>query len=198
MNKTFNFLLLLISISLLINHSLANTNFIKKCCTTTSYPKLCYSTLSPYGSEIKNDRKKLATKALIVALTTARSTSQALVRLSKHRGLKPQEASALSDCTMAVSNSEAQLQRSIQEMSRASASGQKEMQASDVQTWTSTAMTYAGTCIESFSGSEMNGNVKLIVRRQVERLTQYTSIALALVNNSYGSKKNAHHGTTNP
>ncbi|KAK9698711.1 hypothetical protein RND81_08G125400 [Saponaria officinalis] len=193
MKSTSLFLIFLISLSLIINHSLAKSNFIKKCCTTTSYPKLCYYTLSPYEPEIKNNPKNLATKALTVALTTARSTNQAMVRLSKHRGLTPKEASALTDCTMAVSNSEAQLQRSIQEMSRPSSSAEKAVQASDVQTWTSTALTYAGTCMECFSGNDMNGNVKLIVRRQIDRLTQFTSIALALVNNSYGTRTKGHH-----
>lgn len=73
-----------------------------------------------------------------------------------------------------------------------------DMEASDVETWTSTALTYAGTCKEAFEGSNMNGNVKILVQRKIVKLSQLTSNALALVKRYYVSAAtNAHHNHNN-
>ncbi|CAO2819796.1 unnamed protein product [Amaranthus hypochondriacus] len=168
------------------------TTFIKKCCTTATYPTLCYTTLSPYATQIQNNPKKLAAKSLIIALLEAQSASKTMARLSRVRGLRPKVKAALLDCTTAVEGSAAQLERSIQEMGQIRA--YSEMAASDVQTWTSTALTYAGTCKEGFEESGVNGNVKKIVEGKIGKLSQLTSNALALVKHYYVSAaRNSNH-----
>ncbi|XP_021738093.1 pectinesterase inhibitor 9-like [Chenopodium quinoa] len=179
--------------------STSSTNFIKKCCSTTTYPTLCYSTLLPHASQIQNNPKRLATKALVIALIEAKSAAQTTARLSKTGALKPMEKAALSDCTMAVGTSAAQLARSIEKMGGAPAWTETEMEASDVETWTSTALTYAGTCRDAFDGSGTNGNVKLIVQRKVVKLSQLTSNALALIKRYYvAAAKIGHHHENHP
>ncbi|KAJ8439274.1 hypothetical protein Cgig2_030209 [Carnegiea gigantea] len=167
-----------------------HTTFIKDSCSAATYPRLCYTNLSIYASEIKTSPKALATRSLFVALIEAQTASRTVGRLSRTRGLRPKEVAALSDCTAAMASSAAQLQRAVEELGHGGPSS--EMVMSDVQTWTSTALTYAGTCIDGFEGRDMDGNVKIIVRRQIMKVTQLNSNALALVN-SYGSSRKAHH-----
>ncbi|RVX15629.1 21 kDa protein [Vitis vinifera] len=54
---------------------------------------------------------------------------------------------------------------------------------SDIQTWVSAALTNDDTCMDSFSGNAMNGNVKTTVRGYILHVAQMTSVALALINN---------------
>lgn len=157
-------------------------SYIEECCSHTTYPTLCYTTLSSYAPEIRTNPKLLSTKSLTVALTVARSVSRTMARLSRLRGLRHNEAAALSDCTIAVAHSEAQLMRSIEEMmSRGAHDDEGEMVVSDVETWTSAALTYEEACMEEFGGREMKGNVGIIVRKEIWKLNKLTSNALALV-----------------
>lgn len=73
------------------------------------------------------------------------------------------------------------------------------MEESDVQTWTSTALTYAETCREAFDGNDMNGSVKNMVQHKIGKLSQMTSNALALVKRYYVSAAmKSHHHNNHP
>uniref|UniRef100_A0A7C8YVM4 Pectinesterase inhibitor domain-containing protein n=1 Tax=Opuntia streptacantha TaxID=393608 RepID=A0A7C8YVM4_OPUST len=177
--------------------STSNTSYIKECCTTATYPDLCFATLASYASEIQTNPKLLSTKSLSVALTAAQSASKTIARLSRlGRRLRPREAAALSECTMAVAHSEIQLQRSLEEVGGPRVSEEPEMVVSDVETWTSAALTYEDACMEEFAAKEMKGNVRIIVRREIWKLCQLTSNALALVHHVLAKeliKKKEHH-----
>ncbi|KAL2901779.1 21 kDa protein [Bienertia sinuspersici] len=204
-HKLLTSLLFLFLISLSFNLTLAasnkasttNANFVKKCCSSTTYTKLCYATLLGYAAQIQNNPKRLAAKSLEVTLKEAQYVARITARLTNVRGLKRNERAALSDCTMAVDNSAAQLERSLGRMNRAVA--WTPMEASDVQTWTSTAMTYAATCMEGLNGSGMNGKVKNVVESKIVKLTHLTSNALALIKRYYvAAARNAHHHNNHP
>ncbi|KAK9984597.1 hypothetical protein SO802_034122 [Lithocarpus litseifolius] len=162
-----------------------NTQFIKTSCGVTTYPELCFSSLSSYANEIQTSPKVLASTALSVALTTTRSTSEIIAKLYKSQGLKPKEAAALSDCVEELSDSVDELEKSIEEMGNA---GGKSfgLQMNDIQTWVSSSLTDEDTCLDGFIG---NGNVKNTVGNQIVNVAQMTSNALALIN-SYAATKN--------
>ncbi|KAL3838862.1 hypothetical protein ACJIZ3_023453 [Penstemon smallii] len=158
-----------------------NTDFIKTSCSTTTYPTLCYSSLSSQASAIQQDPKLLAHAALSVSLDTASSTSVNIVKLSRAAGMTAREVGAMRDCVEELSDSVDQLRRSMAEMSQIRSSNFGLMM-NDIQTWISAALTDEDTCADGFAGKVMNGGVKTAVRQQILNIVHITSNALALVN----------------
>ncbi|XP_034710546.1 pectinesterase inhibitor 11-like [Vitis riparia] len=87
----------------------ASTEFIRTSCGTTTYPKLCYTSLSAHASVIQTSPKLLADTALAVTLSTARSTSSLMSKMVQSHGLKPREVAAMHDCVEELSDSVDQL-----------------------------------------------------------------------------------------
>ncbi|KAG8381491.1 hypothetical protein BUALT_Bualt06G0127300 [Buddleja alternifolia] len=158
-----------------------NTEFIKTSCSATSYPTLCYSSLSSHASAIQQNPKLLAHAALSVSLDTASATSVDMVKLSRAAGMSHREAGAMRDCVEELSDSVDQLRRSMAEMKEINGSNFG-MMMSDVQTWVSAALTDEDTCMEGFAGKVMNGATKTAVRRRIVNVAHMTSNALALIN----------------
>ncbi|KAF8380466.1 hypothetical protein HHK36_027952 [Tetracentron sinense] len=163
-----------------------SVEFIRTSCNSTTYPKLCYSSLFSYASAIQSSPKLLTQTAISVSLATARSTSTMLSELSKSRGMKPREVGAVIDCVEEMSESIEQLQKSVEEMSHVGGFNNFVDQMDDIETWLSAALTDEETCMDGFTGNAMNGNVKSKVRNLVVNLAHLTSNALALTN-SYAS-----------
>ena len=74
-----------------------------------------------------------------------------------------------------------EIQRSIGEMRKLKERDFKAMMR-DVQTWINAALTDENTCSDGFQGSNMNGDLKTLVRSQIVNVAQLTSNALALIN----------------
>ncbi|KAJ9139997.1 hypothetical protein P3X46_030685 [Hevea brasiliensis] len=159
-----------------------NIEFIRTSCSTTTYPKLCYSSLSVEASKIQNSPKLLANAALNVTLASARSTSIMMQKLSQSHGMKPMEVSAMQDCVEELSDTVDELRKSIDEMGKTKGSN-TQLMINDIQTWVSAALTDESTCSEGFAGNSMNGNVKSAVRGLILNIAHLTSNALALINN---------------
>ena len=181
--------LILIAISFFINSSSAATvtpqssiEFIRTSCSTTTYPRLCYTSLSIHSRTIQTSPKLIASAALNVTLSSAKSTSTMMSKLSQSHGLKPKEVSAMKDCVEELSDAVYELRESIDEMDHVKRSD-FEVMISDVRTWVSAAMTDESTCSDGFAGNAMNGNLKRAVRGRIMKIAQLTSNALALVNN---------------
>ncbi|KAG0457146.1 hypothetical protein HPP92_022303 [Vanilla planifolia] len=165
-------------------HGLAtNTEFVRKACSSTTYPELCFSSLSSYASAIKNSPMLLAHTALSIALDGTRSASVAMGAISASNGhMRPREATALSDCMENVGDSIDELRESLGEMGKLS-HGEKdtEFRINSIQTWVSAALTEDDTCMDSFGVSAMDGGVKAAVKGRVANVARLTSNALALV-----------------
>ncbi|KAG7535180.1 Pectinesterase inhibitor domain [Arabidopsis thaliana x Arabidopsis arenosa] len=157
-----------------------NTEFVKSSCTFTTYPRLCFSSLSTHASLIQTSPKIMAHAALNITLASAKATSAMMVRLSNNR-LKPREVSAMRDCVEELGDTLEELRKSIGEMCRLSGSNY-EVYMSDIQTWVSAALTDVNTCTEGFEGDDMDGKVKVLVRRRILVIAHLTSNALALIN----------------
>ncbi|KAI6672230.1 hypothetical protein NL676_000136 [Syzygium grande] len=159
-----------------------DTRFIRTSCSKTTYPRLCYTSLSSHASLVQTSPKLLAGAALTVTLDKARSTSAMMARLSRARGMKPREVGAMQDCIEELSSSVDELRRSIDEMGQLKRSSNFGLIMNDVQTWVSAALTDENTCSDGFAGSMMNGNVKTVVRNEILTIAHLTSNALALIN----------------
>ncbi|XP_057798363.1 21 kDa protein-like [Salvia miltiorrhiza] len=158
-----------------------STEFIRTSCSTTSYPKLCYSSLSTHATAIQQNPKLLANAALSVSLHTALSTSADMLKLSHAAGMTPREVGAMRDCVEELADSVDQLRKSMAEMNQIKASNFPSIM-SDVQTWVSAALTDESTCMDGFAGKLMAGGVKTAVRGKIENVAHMTSNALSLIN----------------
>ncbi|CAI0547279.1 unnamed protein product [Linum tenue] len=153
-----------------------NTEFIRTSCSATAYPQLCYSSLAVHATKIQTSAKLLATAALDVSLASARSTSAAMARLQQSQGLSPRETAAMRDCLEELGDSVDLIRQSIDD-------AHFEMMISDVQTWVSAALTEESTCNDGFVGKSMAaGEMKTVVRGEIETIAHLTSNALALIN----------------
>ncbi|KAL0299396.1 UNVERIFIED_CONTAM: hypothetical protein Scaly_3010700 [Sesamum calycinum] len=158
-----------------------NTEFIRTSCSTTTYPKLCYSALASHASTIQQNPMLLAHAALSVSLDTARSTSVDMVKLSRSTGMTPRQVGAMRDCIEELSDSVEQLRKSVAEMNQMKGSNFG-LIMNDIQTWVSAALTDDDTCMDGFAGKFMNGAVKTAVRGRIVNVAHMTSNALALIN----------------
>jgi len=159
-----------------------STEFIRTSCRMTTYPKLCFNSLSTRAGAIQTSPKLLAQTALSVTLDTTLSTSSSMVKLSQVHGMTPLEVSAMKDCIEMLSDSVYELKRSLEEMKRPGSKDHK-LVMSDIQTWVSTAMTDEDTCSEGFANDP---KMKNVVRGKIVNVAHITSNALALIN-SYAS-----------
>ncbi|XP_048231111.1 pectinesterase inhibitor 10 isoform X2 [Ricinus communis] len=111
-----------------------NTQYIRTTCNYTTYPRLCYHSLSIYASKIKTNPKLLANTALNITFKATESTSRLMKKMSRIHGLNPGVAAALVDCMEVVGDSVYELQRSIGEMGHASGANFYGVME-DIQTW---------------------------------------------------------------
>ncbi|KAJ0901462.1 putative pectinesterase [Helianthus annuus] len=159
-----------------------NVEFIKASCGMTTYPKLCFNSLSTQAGAIQRSPKLLAQTALSVTLHMTRTTSSSMVKLSQVHGMTPREVAAMKDCIELLNDSVYNLKQSLEEMSRPG-SKDSELVMSDIQTWVSSALTDEDTCTEGFKDDP---KMKRVVRGKIVNVAHLTSNALALVN-SYAS-----------
>ncbi|XP_042514082.1 21 kDa protein-like [Macadamia integrifolia] len=158
-----------------------DTQFLRRSCDATTYPTLCFSSLSSYAAAIQTSPKALANTALSVSLGSSRSTSTMMSTLSKSHGMKPREVAAMRDCVENLSNSIDELRNSMGEMGHLGGSNFG-LHMNNIQTWVSAALTQENSCMDDFAGNSMNGNVKTTVRGHMVRVVQLTSNTLALIN----------------
>ncbi|KAL4565615.1 hypothetical protein LXL04_029717 [Taraxacum kok-saghyz] len=148
----------LLLISLTICPTQSTTTFIQKSCSQTLYPQLCNMYLSRFSSRIKTSPRLLAQTALAATLSSTRTTSKNLTTYSRTHKLTKRELAAMKDCLEELSDSAYELHISMVEMDD-------------------------DTCTDGFSGNNMNGEVKTVVRKQVLNIAHLASIALSFVNN---------------
>ena len=90
----------------------------------------------------------------------------------------------MKDCVEVLRDAVTEIRKSIDELGHDKQSDFRLM-INNVQTWVSAAMTDESTCTDGFEGNGMNGNLKTAVRERILHIAQFTSNALALINN-YG------------
>ncbi|XP_057246657.1 pectinesterase inhibitor 11-like [Beta vulgaris subsp. vulgaris] len=190
---TTPFLLLSLSLLLLLAGSVSSCRrcsraraFVIISCRTTLYPKVCENSLSRYVNSTNLSHKHLAQIALRVSITEARFTRAYLTKMARRlRRVHYEEAQAIGDCIDQINDSVFQLRLSLRELQRCSDQityDNFSWYTSNVETWTSTALTDQINCAAAFEGNVHGKIVRSRVRAKVDGVTQVTSNALALVN----------------
>uniref|UniRef100_A0A7N0UTV7 pectinesterase n=1 Tax=Kalanchoe fedtschenkoi TaxID=63787 RepID=A0A7N0UTV7_KALFE len=164
--------------SSLINPS---KTFIKTSCKKTSYPNVCYSSLSPYAPIVGTNLRKLVTVSLNVALKTAKNTSSAISKISKQKGLKKVEAAVVRDCVENVKDSIYEMRLCVKGLGNGSKKriGKETMES--IKTWMSAAITDEETCMDGFQGQKVKASVQSSIRKYMVKLVMVTSNALAII-----------------
>lgn len=160
------------------------TSYIKTACSSTTYPKLCYNSLSPYASKIKANPQKLCNAALTVAIKAARNASSTISGLSKQKGLTQNEVGIIQDCIENIRDAIDELKQSINEMGNLGASDVK-LQIDDIKTWVSAAITDEDTCTDGFDEQKVSTDVKNKIRKSILSVAMPTSNALSIIDSLY-------------
>ncbi|XP_010555621.1 PREDICTED: 21 kDa protein [Tarenaya hassleriana] len=180
-----------ISMARKLEESTEDIEFVRTSCEAASYPDLCFQSLSSYASEIKKRPRQLTETALAVSLDRARSAKVYISELTDYKGITKRQHGAVSDCAEEMGDTVDRLNKSLKELKHLGEEGQSDQDfwfcLSNVQTWTSAALTDENTCLDGFGGKAMEGELKSSVKTHIVRVAQETSNALALIN-EFGSK----------
>ncbi|GMI75627.1 hypothetical protein like AT5G51520 [Hibiscus trionum] len=154
--------------------------FIKTACNSTTYPKICYKTLSPNAPAIRTDPYKLFNIALSVTLNATSKASSSIHSLLKMKGLSTSEKENIGDCAETTDDTIYDLQKSLKTLANLQGSDHKAEEMSDLNTWVSAALTYEYTCTDEFEGQKVREAVKNTINKSVLYLAKLTSNCLDL------------------
>lgn len=188
---------LIISISILLLHfsipqpsasaaasslSISKT-FIKTSCNKATYPKLCYTSLSPYAPIIGTNLKKLTKVAITITLKTAQNTSSSISKILNQKGLNKTELAIVRACVENVKDSVYEVTLSLKAFAKLKWDGKSfdKRSMENIKTWMSAAITDEDTCIDGFEGRSVKTSVKRFIRKCILKLDMVTSNALALI-----------------
>ncbi|XP_010264393.1 PREDICTED: 21 kDa protein-like [Nelumbo nucifera] len=157
------------------------TDFIRTSCGVTTYPQLCYTSLSSFASSIQANPRKLAQTALNISITSAQSTSVLVSKLSQRRDLKTWEAATVKDCVDQIEDSIDELKQSLEQLQKLEGPG-IDFKMSNIKTWLSAALSNDETCMDGIDGKDINEEVNSTIKKSILNVAKLTSNALAIIN----------------
>lgn len=157
--------------------------YVKTACNSTTYPTMCYNSLSSYSSTIKSDPLKLCTTSLNLNVKFAKNaTSVVSSLLQKAKAAKSHEVSILKDCVDEMKDTVDELKQAMAEMKYVRGGGKTtEEHLKNVRTWVSSALTDESTCTDGFEEGKVNVETKKKVKKAISELSKTTSNTLALL-----------------
>ncbi|KAK8940386.1 hypothetical protein KSP39_PZI009998 [Platanthera zijinensis] len=175
-------LLLLLPATAFVGVYSSSNDFIKQSCAGTQYPNLCYSSLAPYASAVRQSPAKLSVAAANVSLAKIKDALSLAVSIK--RGSGGRIGAALHDCVQSLRTAADLTKQAAAEMGKLGAEskdGGIAWDASNAQTWMSAAMTNEETCLNGFEDARVVSGAKAMCDR-VGEVKKYTSNALSLLN----------------
>ncbi|EEF50352.1 21 kDa protein [Ricinus communis] len=159
---------------------------IEASCRATRYPALCVQLLSGFPSSTIQNPQQLAQAALSASLYRARHTRSYMLKVANElEAMKAKDYQAVKDCLDQINDTVEQLSQSIRELRRlgsqeeAVGRGNVFWHISNVETWTSAALSDVSYCVNEFPGRRMS-KLKATIKGKVLNVAQATSNALAL------------------
>lgn len=190
-------LLLLLLLSLCLSAAAhdgaaVSQDLIRSSCLQASYPNLCIRTLSSYGGAV-NTSQDLAQAAISVSLSLARDLSRYLS--DARRQASRRQRAAVNDCVDQIGDSVEELSNTLSVLRHLPCGSDRRafrLQMGNAKTWVSAALTNEYTCLDGFK--EVEGEVKLDVKKRISKVAKVTSNALFFINrldggNPAGRKK---------
>ncbi|KAM1069911.1 hypothetical protein ACFX13_001822 [Malus domestica] len=156
--------------------------YVKTACNSTTYPLVCYQSLSSYASKVKSNPRKLCIYALSVTLQASKNASSAVSKLSKRAGLTPTEKGIINDCLESIKESIDELKDSLSSMKNLGVKGaDMQAQLDDIKTWVSAVITDDVTCTDGFDGLKVSTAVKTPINNSIVYVARLASNALSLI-----------------
>ncbi|WCJ41546.1 Plant invertase/pectin methylesterase inhibitor superfamily protein [Euphorbia peplus] len=155
---------------------LTNEDYLRRSCNTTLYPDICYSSLSPYARNVKQNPLRLIRVSLSVLHSKATPLTAYISSLFRRGTPDARLYEALDQCNETLDSAIDEMEDSLQQMRNM----RTPQDMDNVQTWMSGALTNAETCIEGLEGVS-NGPDKLEVIRRTTEVLDFTSVVLAFV-----------------
>ncbi|XP_027333785.1 pectinesterase inhibitor 4-like [Abrus precatorius] len=156
-------------------------NYIKASCNSTTYPSICYRTLSPYALKIEANPLKLCNVCLSLALKAAHSASSTISKILKSNNLTSIEEQVVQDCFGDVKDSIGELKDSLDTMGHLTGTD-RNFQISNIKTWVSASITNEETCSDEFDEMNVNATLRDKIRNIVLDVARKTSNALYFIN----------------
>ncbi|KAJ4706198.1 21 kDa protein-like [Melia azedarach] len=161
--------------------------FVKTSCnSTTLYPNLCMQSLLPYATQIHQSPRQLVLFALSVSKSRTRSAKTFVSKLKERKNLKPREYEGIAECLNQMSDSMYYLGKSVRQLRKTKAKGQRQANGKDysrrtsaAKAWVNAALTDDETCLDGFADRTL---VKDLIHSKIVNAAQHTSNALALLN----------------
>ncbi|KAL9686185.1 hypothetical protein QQ045_023640 [Rhodiola kirilowii] len=160
--------------------------FIQLSCKKTLYADYCVQSLTRFAPNRKLNSQDLTHIALTVSLVKARYTRAYVLYVAsklKSWSTSKRDSQAVQDCLSQITDGVDYLSQSIRELRHIAKSGTQEdfdWCSSNIETWLSTVLTDAGTCLDEFPGHAIQGRTKAIVKAKVLNVAHASSNALAL------------------
>ncbi|XP_071718064.1 pectinesterase inhibitor 9-like [Rutidosis leptorrhynchoides] len=175
--------------------------YLEAQCQTAVYHELCIETLLPY---VANNNvlgpEQLARVSLVVYLTKARQTKEYVNMVAKHLNeTNHGNDQAIEECMRQIKDGVDQITLSVKEFQKMGETAEENfvLHEGNVQSWVSTALTDADTCVDGLLGDEIGGKEKAIIRAKVLNVKQLASNSLVLFNR-FSSRHRASHIVKNP
>ncbi|CAN0906613.1 Probable pectinesterase/pectinesterase inhibitor 13 [Linum grandiflorum] len=175
--------IILINTSSTLATTTNNTKTIAEICASTDYKQACHRSL--HSVKKTNDPKEFI-KAAIFATTEAakRSFNLSASLLHKMKEGNNYSRMALEDCKDLLGDAVFELEESLSLLGNSSSlisnSQNKRHVVSELQNWLSAVVSYQQTCLDQFE--EDNNLYKSIMKSGIQKATELTSNALAIVN----------------
>ncbi|XP_047174454.1 pectinesterase inhibitor 9-like [Vigna umbellata] len=177
--------------------------YIESSCKGTLYPNLCIRCLSQYAKSHLNGPQHLAQYALSVSLSRALHTKGYLLQVAKElQAIKrnKREYLTVQDCVNQITDSVEQINQAMKELrsfnKHDSSMNDNMWHISNVETWVSTALTDASSCVYSFPGNRMSKRVAAI-KLKAKNVAEVTSNALFLFHRYASTFQKATMNTSN-
>ncbi|BAT92892.1 hypothetical protein LR48_Vigan27s000100 [Vigna angularis] len=158
-------------------------NYIKTSCNSTTYPSICYSSLSPYAAKIEADPTKLCSVSLSLAYKAAKSASTTISKILKKNNMTGIAEQVVQDCFGNVKDSIGELKDSLDSLGHLDGADRK-FQINNIKTWVSASITDDQTCSDGFDEMNVDSTFTEKIRNLVLDVARKTSNALYFINNN--------------
>ncbi|KAL4311957.1 hypothetical protein GQ457_01G053990 [Hibiscus cannabinus] len=164
-------------------HSHNHLQAASSACEGTLYPQLCVSTIAVLPDLPSKSLPELISTILHQTMYEVRLSSANITDIGENlKSHDPLEETAINDCLELFDYTIADLKLVLSDLALPVSENKH-----DLQTFLSAAMTNQYTCLDGFARS--NGNVRSIIKKGLENISQHVSNSLAILNKVHGVNK---------
>ncbi|XP_071718055.1 pectinesterase inhibitor 9-like [Rutidosis leptorrhynchoides] len=171
-------------------------------CKSTRYPNVCVQTLLPYVNKRGQPSSQLQAQiSLASCLSKARfvKTYMNIVANKLNKRSSFGSYKEIKECLHQINDGVKQISQSFKELQQMGKDGYENFvwHESNVQTWISTALTDATSCVDGIRGDGISDTDKAVIQAKILNVKQLASNSLALFTR-FTAKYRAAHGIRVP